>query len=507
MIYILNRKLKLKNEFNNLDECVDYLIINRIAKGKRTEVTNRVVSAMNYKITYYNLIITNEIENAKYYSEVKDVVSKVKIGDVVGDNLYKVLGINRYDSGAVKFELQCCKCGKVKTGDYKSIVRATHCIGCSKNVFELSEDGTYWIGYTKKGEKFYFDGDNEVVEYIKNCTWRKTVHGYIQNSRDEKLHRIVMGVTDRNIFVNHLGSRSLDCRKSNLTISDSLDNSKEKRVSRKNRTGIVGLMIRNKKYVGCIKIDDLSIYSPYKSRDEALIDLLIMQRHYGFRHNTELYYMLDNIDQGRIDEVINNCERQLNKKFNHNIKTTNRIELSEDKTFYWVYDDDSTKEINRFKVSLHSIDKIKNGKWNIAYDISNTYKIYVNGSIIINNKRKTVKLQRYLLGLLDTKYKNWYIHHLNGDSLDNRIENLEIVDEKGVGYKSKGKRYYERNKGEGVFRACFVLGGHKFDETFYSEDKAKSYVDEKIAEFFNSRIHFKNKEELDLYLLHKGGNA
>jgi hypothetical protein len=39
-----------------------------------------------------------------------------------------------------------------------------------KTKFKLSEDGTYWIGTTSRNHEFWFDGDKEVVEYIKSCS-------------------------------------------------------------------------------------------------------------------------------------------------------------------------------------------------------------------------------------------------------------------------------------------------------------------------------------------------
>ena len=101
-----------------------------------------------------------------------------------------------------------------------------------------------------------------------------------------------MGIDDKNIFVNHLGGRRWDNRKERLSISDDIDNSKEKKLGNGNKfSGIVGLLKRGKdRWVGNIKISDVSVYTKYKDKEEALIDLLIIQKHYGFRHNEDLYY-------------------------------------------------------------------------------------------------------------------------------------------------------------------------------------------------------------------------
>lgn len=364
----------------------------------------------------------------------------------------------------------------------------------SKNTFKLSDDGTYWIGITQKGEEFWFNGDDETIEYIKSFTWRKVSHGYIQNRKGDKLHRTVMGVTDTNIFVNHLGGNGWDNRKEKLSISDSLDNSREKKLGNGNKnSGIVGLLKRGKdRWVGNIKINDISVYTKYKDKDEALIDLLIIQKHYGFRHNENLYYMLDGISELRIKDVINNIERQLNKKRDDKICSTNRFELSEDGTYYNVYDVNNKS----FKISLESKELVEKGIWHVAEDISNG-SVSIHGFIIVNGKRTTVKLHRYLFNLLDNKYKNWFVVRLNHDELDDRMENLLITDSAGNGLTKNVQGYTFRY---GNYRVAIVLLGKRFTQTVSSEEEAKELVKQKRQEAMDKRLQFHSKEELDTYL-------
>ena len=149
-----------------------------------------------------------------------------------------------------------------------------------------------------------------------------------------------MHVSDKNVFINHLGGRKWDNRIENLTISDSYDNSKEKVAGNRNSTGIVGLVKRGKndKYIGSVKINGIEVHTKYKIKQEAIIDLLIVQKHYGYRHNENMYYLLDNVSQERITEVLKNIDRQLESKKEYNIKSNNRYVLSEDKKYYKVYD-------------------------------------------------------------------------------------------------------------------------------------------------------------------------
>lgn len=364
----------------------------------------------------------------------------------------------------------------------------------SKNKFRLSDDGTYWIGVTQKGDEFWFDGNNEVIEYIKSYTWRKVSYGYIQNKKGDKLHRIVMGIDDKNIFVNHLGGNKWDNRKEKLSISDDVDNSKEKKVGNGNKfSGVVGLLKRKNSWVGNIKISDVSVYTKYKDRDEALIDLLIIQKHYGFRHNEDLYYKLDNISELRVKEVINNIERQLAKKRDDKICSTNRFELSEDGTYYNVYD----VKNKSFKISLESKELIEKGIWHVAEDISNK-TVSIHGFVIINGVRTTVKLHRYLFGLLDKKYKHWFVVRLNHDELDDRLENLLITDSVGNGLSKKVEKGYSYRFGS--YRVRLTLLGKIFNQTVSTKEEAIEIVKYKREEAMKQRLQFHSKSELDAYL-------
>lgn len=366
----------------------------------------------------------------------------------------------------------------------------------SKNKFKLSEDKTYWIGYTQKGEEFWFDG--QYSDYIMNNTWRKINGRYFQNGKGEKLHRVVMGVTSRDLFVNNKTLNDVDNRTSNLEISSELGNFKNKRTSSRNASGITGLMARGKSWVGNVKINDISLYSKYKSRDEAIIDMLIMQKHYGFKHNQHMYYLLEDVSEERWNEVISNCERQLKEKKEklQSIETVNEYELSECGNYYTVYDDNS----NSFIIDAHMIDIVKKGKWFVAKDKSNFGKLYVKGTILVDGARKSIKLHRYLFDITDNKYKKWYIDHINGNPLDNRFSNMVITDALGNGHKN-AKGYARRTDViEESYRASITLGGKRYSKTFKNEQEAIEYVALKRKEFLESRLQFKTREELDVYL-------
>ena len=368
-----------------------------------------------------------------------------------------------------------------------------------KTTFEISKNNKYWIGHTWENDEFWFNGDENTINYIKQHTWRKISDGYFQNEKEEKLHRIVMHVSDKNVFINHLGGRKWDNRIENLTISDSYDNSKEKVAGNRNNTGIVGLVKRGKndKYIGSVKINGIEVHTKYKIKQEAIIDLLIVQKHYGYRHNENMYYLLDNVSQERITEVLKNIDRQLESKKEYNIKSNNRYVLSEDKKYYKVYDANN----NSFLISKESKNKVEKGVWHVAHDISNN-SISIHGSIIINGIRKTVKLHRYLFDLLDDKYKNWNVVKINNDELDNRLENLVITNSEGNGLsKNINKGYQKRN---GKYRVNITILGKRYRKTCETEQEAINYIKLLRDNGMLKRLQFRSKKELDDYI--NGGN-
>ena len=100
----------------------------------------------------------------------------------------------------------------------------TKSCGCFwKNTYDLS--GEYGIGYTNKGEEFYFDLED--YDKIKDYTWYINNKGYVFSGKDEILmHRLVTNCPD-NLIPDHIhGEKSTtDNRKSNLRIVNRSQNS------------------------------------------------------------------------------------------------------------------------------------------------------------------------------------------------------------------------------------------------------------------------------------------
>lgn len=184
-----------------------------------------------------------------------------------------------------------CDCGNrtvVRTNNLKNKSSPTLLCGClfREKIHEQKNtknnkwifDGDTAIGITLKGECFYID----IADYslVKNYCWRinpKT--GYvIANSRDKTnrtvwLHRVIMGVTDLSLCVDHSNWDKRDNRKSNLRIATKTENNINIKRKKNNSSGYTGVTVNNRtgKYISRISKDKKRIYiGTFNSFEEAV---------------------------------------------------------------------------------------------------------------------------------------------------------------------------------------------------------------------------------------------
>jgi len=114
------------------------------------------------------------------------------------------------------------------------------------NTYDLTSQN-YGIGYTLKGEEFYFDLED--YDKIKNYCWHMTNRGYIatrdKNRKGRRIHfhRLVMGLTNEKIDVDHIhGNKTRnDNRKENLRIATRSQNNMNSALSKNNLSGVTGV--------------------------------------------------------------------------------------------------------------------------------------------------------------------------------------------------------------------------------------------------------------------------
>ena len=150
-----------------------------------------------------------------------------------------------------------CDCGKECEicGTYLINGHTKSC-GCLKHditVQRLSKSnkytncGDYYIGYTLKGEQFFFDVDD--YDKVKNYCWYITRNGYVSakakdgTSKHIFLHQLVL---DK--YVDHIGGKNTrnDNRKSNLRVKGKLYsfetyNNMNKGLQKNNKSGYPGV--------------------------------------------------------------------------------------------------------------------------------------------------------------------------------------------------------------------------------------------------------------------------
>lgn len=153
-----------------------------------------------------------------------------------------------------------CQC---ECGNYKSIAHSkltdknqpTLSCGCLQkekaretnrkyNTYDLS--GEYGIGYTSKGEEFYFDLED--YDKIKDYCWYKNAGGYmVTHYNNYRMNRLIMDCFDMNFVVDHINHNIVDNRKNNLRICLQRNNTKNTSKRNDNTSGVTGIWKHKKR--------------------------------------------------------------------------------------------------------------------------------------------------------------------------------------------------------------------------------------------------------------------
>ena len=156
------------------------------------------------------------------------------------------------------------------------------------NIYDLT--GEFGIGYTLKGEEFYFDLED--YDKIKDYCWNKhkeyiatrNVSGYIL------FHRLVMDISDENIAVDHINHNKSDNRKNNLRIATRSGNATNRPPYEKSVSGYSGVTFdkTKNKWLVRIYINHKQVnLGCYDNLDEAIAKRLkAEEKYYGeFSYN------------------------------------------------------------------------------------------------------------------------------------------------------------------------------------------------------------------------------
>lgn len=201
--------------------------------------------------------------------------------DLVGNKYGKLTVLKRLENDKNnKSRWLCqCDCGN-ECISYGSDLKRGHTksCGCYKpdlkkyNTYDLS--GNYGVGYTSKGQEFYFDLED--YNKIKDYCWSINGNGYViycSGGNVVIFHRLVMNCPeDKDVDHIHGSKTNNDNRKSNLRICSHHKNTMNRKYSA-NTSGCVGVCFdkRKNKWLARIKVNYKDIYlGYYKDFDEAV---------------------------------------------------------------------------------------------------------------------------------------------------------------------------------------------------------------------------------------------
>lgn len=137
------------------------------------------------------------------------------------------------------------------------------------NQYDLT--GEFGIGFTRKGEEFYFDIED--YEKIKDYCWN--IHkGYVSSNIGEKnklMHRLVTGCP-KGLVVDHINRNRNDNRKCNLRVCTQKENVRNS-VKNFENSPIHGVTFNKRANRFVVEVTDKYI-GTYESKDEAIKERL-----------------------------------------------------------------------------------------------------------------------------------------------------------------------------------------------------------------------------------------
>ena len=227
---------------------------------------------------------TNATRRLKYDIENNTQYNRLKI---IKYDHYKKIGYTFKD-----YVVCDCSCGKKNiVKEYQGILSGTiKSCGCLNNetriivgknnkrynTYDLT--GEYGIGYTSKGEEFWFDLED--YDKIKDYCWHVNQYcGYLEGQSygiTYKFHREIMGLSkeDKSVFVDHINHNKLDNRKENLRLCSNSENCKNRNIAKNNKSGVTGVTWSKQmnKWKANIGVDNKLIHLGFFSDKEKAIE-------------------------------------------------------------------------------------------------------------------------------------------------------------------------------------------------------------------------------------------
>ena len=149
------------------------------------------------------------------------------------------------------------------------------CNRFKENTYE-ELDNCFKVYFPDKDNYFICDKE-DFKEYCLsrkwNLDWRGYVYSYDGNGSIIRFHRLVLGVTNKDLEVDHINGNSLDNRKKNLRICKHIDNGKNLTLKSNNVSGTPGVCLfkRTGQWTAEIKVNYQKIHIGYfETKEEAI---------------------------------------------------------------------------------------------------------------------------------------------------------------------------------------------------------------------------------------------
>jgi len=101
--------------------------------------------------------------------------------------------------------------------------------------------------------------DNEDFQRVSQYRWSLLNDKYATTWLKGLMHRFILGVSE-GIIIDHINGNGLDNRKSNLRICSHVDNCRNRKMSKRNKSGYRGVHKSGNSWISQIGIDGKRVY-------------------------------------------------------------------------------------------------------------------------------------------------------------------------------------------------------------------------------------------------------
>lgn len=192
------------------------------------------------------------------------------------------------------------------------------CKRFKNNTYE--ECATYYKIFFPDEEEYFICDKEDFEKYCINKKWYIDGRGYVCSSNEDnkviRFHRIVMGITDKNLEVDHINGNQLDNRKKNLRICEHKYNGKNLSLKSNNTSGTPGVWYfkRTNQWIAEIKVNYIKIHLGYfQTKEEAIAARKEAENKY-FGEYSSLNSRNGTYSKLSLDEILENEIIEANKK-------------------------------------------------------------------------------------------------------------------------------------------------------------------------------------------------